>query len=140
MISAGKLQHYVEIYAPSTTRDSVGAPSTSYVLQATAWADIIPISGRERLSAAQMVGDCDSRIILRWSPDVSSINASWQLRHGGVQYDVQWVNHLRVGMERVELLVRSRPVYDDVVETAVDRALVLGSSALVLGDRALILG
>ena len=56
-IGAGTLGRRIKIQRPSTIKDSLGAPSRTWIDVATVWADIQPLSGREAVIASRISGN-----------------------------------------------------------------------------------
>jgi SPP1 family predicted phage head-tail adaptor len=65
-ISAGMLNRRVQIQRPSTVKDSLGAPSRSWINVATVWADIQPLSGRESVIANRISAEITHQITVRY--------------------------------------------------------------------------
>ena len=65
-ISAGMLTRHIQIQRPSTIKDSLGAPSRTWINVATVWADIQPLSGREAVIANRISAELTHQITLRY--------------------------------------------------------------------------
>lgn len=70
-MEAGRLQHRVEIQKAIEIPDSFGEPLPTWVTQATRWAAVEPLSGRELFLAQQVQADVTHRVGLRFTPDVT---------------------------------------------------------------------
>ncbi len=64
----GPLNKRVAIRSASTTRDDYGQPIPSWSTDATVWASVEPLSGRERVSAQQQHAETTHRIRMRYQP------------------------------------------------------------------------
>jgi len=85
---AGQLRHRLIIEQPHTSQNSTGEEVVAWELVKVAWASIEPLRGRERLQANQPGSELDTRIRVRWSPNLDAMTAKWRLRHRGVIYNI----------------------------------------------------
>ena len=85
---AGRLRHRITLQQPTRTQNSMGEPVVSWSDVATVWAAVEPIKGSERLAADQLQAELDTRIVIRWSSDVSAISAAWRCVFGSVIYNI----------------------------------------------------
>jgi transposase len=65
-IGAGTLARRIKIQRPSTVKDSLGAPSRTWIDVATVWADIQPLSGREAVIASRISAELTHQITVRY--------------------------------------------------------------------------
>ena len=65
-IGAGTLGRRIKIQRPSTIKDSLGAPSRTWIDVATVWADIQPLSGREAVIASRISVELTHQITVRY--------------------------------------------------------------------------
>ena len=65
-IGAGTLGRRIKIQRPSTVKDSLGAPSRTWIDVATVWADIQPLSGREAVIASRISAELTHQITVRY--------------------------------------------------------------------------
>ena len=78
---AGRLRHQLLLQAKaeaSPSQDEYGAPQFSWVTQATVWAGIEPLSGKEWLAQGQQVSESVVRIVIRYYPGVTP---AWRAVH-----------------------------------------------------------
>ena len=70
MSQIGKLRHRVSLQAPALPRDqnSFGEPRHNASEVVMRWAEVEALSGRELISAQQIVAEVTHRIRLRWLP------------------------------------------------------------------------
>lgn len=81
MIQAGILRHVISIQRPVATQDQLGQPSTQFADVLTGVrAAIVPLSGREYVSARQVVADVTTRITVRRFPE-SLIDPTCRILH-----------------------------------------------------------
>jgi len=62
---AGLLRHRVRIETLSGASDAYGEQSKTWTPYATVWAEILPITGKERMSADQVQADITHKITIR---------------------------------------------------------------------------
>lgn len=71
-MQAGALRHPIAIETRSTTVDSYGEQSHSWTRFASAFAEVVPLTGRELVNAQSFRPDVTTRIRTRWVPNVTS--------------------------------------------------------------------
>lgn len=79
---AGRMRHQVVLQSPTGSRDSVGERTTTWTDVATVWANIRPLTGREQFLASQREASTSHIVEIRYSTDVSTIDASWRVKYG----------------------------------------------------------
>jgi SPP1 family predicted phage head-tail adaptor len=90
-MQAGQLRHRVRVDRPSYSQTATGEPVISWVEAATVWAAVVPTSGREYYMRDQTRDEVDTAILMRWSPQLAEMGATWKVVFKGVEYDVQSV-------------------------------------------------
>lgn len=70
-VTPGRYRHRVALQARATTKDSAGQQTNTYTTQATAWASVTPIRGREFFSASGEKSNITHRISMRARSDVA---------------------------------------------------------------------
>jgi SPP1 family predicted phage head-tail adaptor len=63
---AGMLRHRVTVQERTATRDALGGASLDWTDRATVWADVSPLSGRERLAADAGRAQIDHIVTIRY--------------------------------------------------------------------------
>lgn len=81
-LEARRLKHSVILQRPTVTRDSVGGLSTSWESVAEVRAEVLPISTRERLLAAQAKSEITHRITVRYDSRLAGMDGSWRVKFG----------------------------------------------------------
>lgn len=108
MVAAGKLRHRVVLQEPAVTRDAAGGTESAWVDVNTVWAEVVPFTGREKLAAGAEQSELDTRIRMRYRPDVDS---GWRVLWRGRLFEVQGPPINLGGMDRlIELACVSRTV------------------------------
>lgn len=79
-LSAGILNRRIKIQRPSTIKDSLGAPSRSWIDVATVWAEIQPLSGREAIIASRISAEISHQITVRYQAIFDSPQQVAQMR------------------------------------------------------------
>lgn len=67
LLRAGQLTRRLTLQSPSTTLDSYGISAPTWTDIMTVWADIQPLTGEERLSAAQLASEVTHQLTVRYS-------------------------------------------------------------------------
>ncbi len=65
MIRAGFLRHRIEIQAESQAVDSAGEPRPGWSTEATVWASVEPLVGRELIVAQQIKAETSHKVTMR---------------------------------------------------------------------------
>lgn len=71
-IQAGELRHRVQVQTRTQTADAHGGPVDAWTTQATRWASVHPLSGRELLLASQVDSRISVRVTMREYPGLSA--------------------------------------------------------------------
>lgn len=88
---AGRLRHRVTLQSKVEARDSYGATTITWDDEATVWAAIEPLSGREYFSQQQIQAEASVRIVVRY---YSGLSTAWRVKDGSTYYDiVDVLNH-----------------------------------------------
>lgn len=93
MVRAGLYRERVTIQSRSATRNSFGERSFSFSEVATVWADVRPVSGREKLVSDTEIANTDYMIRIRYRTDVDT-DKRLVLENGTV-LDIENVTHDR---------------------------------------------
>lgn len=104
---AGGLNRRLTIEEPVVTQGTTGEEVTTWTALGTVWARIEPIRGREAMIAGANLSIMDTRIRIRWSPDVAAVTSKWRARYGDTVYDIVSAAHLATGRREIELLCKS---------------------------------
>ena len=70
-IRAGRLKHRVGIQTQSTSLDSYGEPSDSWITDETVWAAVEPVSGAERDIGEGLAGIVSHRVVMRYTANAT---------------------------------------------------------------------
>lgn len=104
---AGPLRHEVQVQYPVTVQGPSGAEVITWADFGTLRAEVLPIRGREALTADQPLAALDTTIRVRWSPNNDQITAKWRVIHDRVVYDIKNVIHVRLEQRMIELACKS---------------------------------
>ena len=98
---AGRLRHRVTLQSKSESLDGFGEPARTWSNDATVYAAIEPLSGRERLTADQVRADVSHRILIRHRDNVSPAN---RITHSSRTFEIISVSNFDERDIRLELL------------------------------------
>jgi len=77
---AGALKHYITFERPhKRTAGAHGGNIKNWETHASAWASMVPISGREYFETFQMESEVSTRFIIRYRPD---LNTHMRIKYG----------------------------------------------------------
>jgi len=88
-MGAGKYRHRLNIQTATET-NTAGNITRAWATDATVWAAIRPLRGRERFDAQQVQPECDVLIEMRYNSDVT-LNEQKRITHGSTVYNIQSV-------------------------------------------------
>lgn len=85
IIAVPMLRHRITLESPTLAADDAGGRSTTYTVAAGLWAEIIPISGQERLEVGRVEQTITHRIRMRYREGVTT---AMRIRHGVRYFDI----------------------------------------------------
>jgi SPP1 family predicted phage head-tail adaptor len=103
---AGKLRHRVTFERPDVVRNSYGEEETTWVVAATLWASVEPISGRELLQSNRETAEGTIRVRVRVNPDIAAMTPKWRLGFRGRIYNVEHIRNPEMLGGEFEIMVR----------------------------------
>jgi SPP1 family predicted phage head-tail adaptor len=87
---AGRLRKRVTFERRSGALDAHGTEDVNIWSElTTVWGAVEPINGREFFSALQIQSDVSTRVICRYSPQLSGVTTKDRISSGGVLYDIR---------------------------------------------------
>lgn len=86
--SAGKLNHRISLESLETSQDSAGDTVEDWIPQGDVWAEVVPVSAKEFVSAAAMQSKVVARITIRYREDVQ---ANWRIQFRNRYYNIEGV-------------------------------------------------
>lgn len=81
----GRMRYRITIQYPMGTVDDYGNAVEDWQDLQTVWADIVPVSGREYLTASQATSETQYKIYIRYIPN---INAKMRVIHNDIIYEI----------------------------------------------------
>lgn len=88
---AGSLRQRFQLQAPVSTPDGMGGTVTNWVVVATIWGLLSPVSGAERLLGGQMTAIVAHEIDIRYRPGVVPKMRMVHLQAGSQTYEIHAV-------------------------------------------------
>lgn len=98
---AGRLRERVTFLDKSVARDSLGAEVITWAEQFEAWAEVLPIAGREYTSLRAAQSDITLRLRVRYR---SGVNTGMRVEWNGRQYEILEVINVRALGVELEIL------------------------------------
>jgi len=86
---AGRLNQRVTFQSRSLVTDEFGNEQNIWADVATVWARVEPIIGREFFAALQTTTAITTRVVVRYSSQVSGVTTKDRIQHGLNVYDIQ---------------------------------------------------
>lgn len=84
-MNAGKLRHRFRIEAATRTADEGGGGTSAWAEVATVWANVVPLTGAERIAAMQAEASLTHRVEIRYRPGLTTANRGF---YGGRVFNV----------------------------------------------------
>ncbi len=81
----GKMRYRITLQFPADTVDDYGNAVEDWQDLTTVWADIVPVSGREYLTANQATSETQYKIYIRY---IAGVNAKMRIIHGSKVYEI----------------------------------------------------
>ena len=104
-MQAGNLRHQIELQTNTPTTNSFGEQIPVWTTQATVWASINPLAGREFVEAKQRKIDATVRIITRYRADMLP-TPNWRVKFGNRIFDIDTVMNRNERNRTVDLMCR----------------------------------
>lgn len=102
-MNPGHLDQRVTIERLVETVDRYGDSTNEWTAQATVWAAVEPLVGREYMAALQVQSDVSTRVRMRYRPGVTAAD---RLVHEGRVYAIESVIDVRSARRELVLMVR----------------------------------
>lgn len=106
-MNAGKLNRRIWVDEPVTTQSASGEQVGTFEPFAEVWGSIEPIRGREALVNTVNLSQMDTRIRLRWTPQLDAMTTEWRLRYKELIYDIVSIAHVAMGRRELEVMCKS---------------------------------
>ena len=90
---AGRLRQRVELQSLTEDQDDYGGLVKVWATQATVWAHVRPLLGREFFGAQQVQSDINCEIRTRYRSDITP-TTKWRIVHENNEYDIKAVQHV----------------------------------------------
>lgn len=106
-MSALKFNQRILVDRPTVTQGDNGGDVVAWQFVGEVWASIAPVGGREAARAGQIIASTETRIVIRWSPAMADIHATWRIRRGEVIYNISRVVNGNLSNREIELTCES---------------------------------
>jgi SPP1 family predicted phage head-tail adaptor len=100
----GKLRHLITIQSRTETLDAYGGTVHVWANFATAWAKILPLSGRDLIAAQAAMNETTTRFFIRY---LDWINASMRIVSGGKCYDITAIIDTDEKHEELQIMTKT---------------------------------
>lgn len=107
MPQSGARDRRITLQRGSSTPSDYGDPVTTWAPLATVWAQVTPVSDRERFAAAQTVAEITHRFAIRYGAAWADFSPADRLIYQGRVYDVAAVKEIG-RREGLEITARAR--------------------------------
>jgi SPP1 family predicted phage head-tail adaptor len=77
---AGDMRHRIQLQTRSVGQDALGGQSPTWTTTATVWAEILPLTGRERMLAGANQSEVSSMVTIRYQAQFSDPKAMAAMR------------------------------------------------------------
>lgn len=86
---AGRLNQRIAFQRRTESLDGYGEDRGTWSALATVWAGVEPVSGREYFASQQTQSDVTTKIVCRYSSEVSGVTVKDRILHGTAYYDIR---------------------------------------------------
>ncbi|MCI0349391.1 MAG: phage head closure protein [Acidobacteriales bacterium] len=100
---AGTLRQRISIEQPAETQNDFNEPVVTWSLYATRWAEVVPLSGEERLIAQQVNAEVTHRVRLRY---LAGVTTKMRIVHKGRVLDINTILNQDERRAMLELLCK----------------------------------
>lgn len=107
MPRAGRLRQRATLQQRIAVQTPEASEEITWLDRFTVWAAVEPVRGNEALSGNQLLATMDTRIILRWSPSIDVIDATWRVSHDGILYNIVQVVRRDLARREIEVMAKS---------------------------------
>lgn len=90
---AGQLRQRIELQSVTEELDDYGGSVKIWSTQATVWAQVMPLVGREYFLAQQIGSEINCKIRTRYRADLLP-TPKWRIVHEGNEYDIVSIQHV----------------------------------------------
>lgn len=90
-MNIGRLDRRITIQAAAAGQDAFGAPSTTWTVVATVWAELKDLTGREFLAAAAVQNVVQTKITIRYPGNAVTVLPGMRVVHGADIYNIEAV-------------------------------------------------
>ena len=104
-MQAGDLRNRVTIKQKSVTREASGAEAIAWLVVATVWAAVEPLSGREFITMRQERAEISTRIRIRY---MAGLTPSMRVYWGQRMYEIDTVIEIQERMREIHLMCREQ--------------------------------
>lgn len=90
----GKMRERIQLQSVTLSRDGSGGATETWTTYATVWAEVRPMSGRERQNAERIEGMADYVFVIRKRDDVTEKHRIlWEGRYFNIRFPKQRDSH-----------------------------------------------
>lgn len=103
LVRAGRLRHRIRIERPPSPEDldDFGQPVDGWQLVATRWAEVRPLRGNERFTAAQVKPELSHRVRIRY---MDGLDPKMRIVHRGRVLDIHAILDIEERGREIEML------------------------------------
>lgn len=88
---AGALRHRIELQQATESRDAIGGVNRTWATTATVWGQVTPMTSREVVANAQVVGRITHFIKIR---QYATLKTTWRVKYGGRIFNISGIRNI----------------------------------------------
>lgn len=88
---AGRLKNRVSLQNYTESKSDTGHPTKTWATVATVWAATEAVRGKEAVAAGELVASLTTKVIIRYSSDVSSVDTTYRILFGSRIFAIESV-------------------------------------------------
>lgn len=108
-MNIGKLDARITIETPTIAAGELGDAVPTWSTLSRVWSEHRELVGRELVDAAQRVAEVETKFIIRYSSEVSGVNAKCRIVRGATYFDILAAMPMPAGRpDRIEIFAKRR--------------------------------
>lgn len=88
---AGRLKNKVSLQKYTETKSDTGHPTKTWATVSTVWAATEAVRGKEAEAAGELVASLTTKVIIRYSSDVTDVNTTYRVLFGTRIFSIESV-------------------------------------------------
>ena len=110
MIRIGKMKKRITISNFTEAADTYGEPVRTWIAVGTRWAEVVPLTAKEFITAKQLASQIDIIFRTRWTPVILLIKPKMKITYNNQDYNIESAINVQNKNRVIEFLCSKIPV------------------------------